>query len=1146
MDASTASANQVGKRPGDRGFWALIATQFQGAFNDNLFQYTIIYFLVALYAADEEATGTINSIAGIVFSLPFILFPGIFGALSDRYSKRVITIWAKYIEVLVMVLGIAGFFFRMPALLWVMLFMMATQSAFFSPSKYGILPEILPESRLSWGNGMLSLFTMISIIAGIGVAGPLFQALGPNTFLAGVLLATLSICGTACSYGITRVAPAQPAKRIPLNPYDDMWRYAKFFLQDRLLLTTLIGYTYFWFLGKFLQVNLFSYGKFTLGASESAVSVILAVLALGIGVGSVCAGYMSRGRIELGLVPFGLVGTAAASALLALSDLSLGTCYVLFVVMGFGGGFFSVPLAAMLQERSPVEAKGRVMALVNVMTFLGMAIASFLFGVLAKIGMNPRMIFLVAALMSASVGIILCLSLPTFFVRAILWLITNTFYRLRVVGGQNIPVKGGALLVANHVSFCDPIIIMASLDRPVRFLAYRGYYNVWWMKPVMNLFGVLPVAATDGPDSLARTLRQAGEAVAAGNIVCVFPEGGITRTGQMQTFQRGYQRIMRGVEAPIIPVHIDNVWGSIFSYSGGRFFKKRPSQIPRTITVSIASPMSPETSPFALRSVMQELESAAWRSRKRRPYLLNRVFLRVARRNLSLPAIADGRTGTLSYLKALVGSIILARKLRTLLDKQPMVGILVPPTVGAALTNIALQHMGRVPVNLNYTASAQNLAAAAKRCGMTHCITAKAFLERVPVEAPAKPVYLEDIMHSVKKSDRIVGLLLALLCPARLLERLLGAPWKRTREDLATVIFSSGSEGEPKGVMLTHHSVLANIDGMSQVVPYKRGDVMMGILPFFHSFGFTGTLWAPMACSLTSVFHPSPLETRAIAELIFKHKAKYMTTTPTFLQSFIRRCTADELRSLEFVICGAEKMPVRIREAYREKFGVAPYEGYGTTECSPVVSVNIPDFLIKEYNITLKGNKPGTVGRPIPGLSVRVVDVEDGRVLGQDEPGLLQIKGPSVMAGYLDMPEKTAAVLKEGWYTTGDIVTLDEDGFITITDRLARFSKIAGEMVPHGTVEEELHTLLGLTEQSLAVTGVPDPRRGERLVVVHTLTDEQIAQLMERIDQSSLPNLWRPRTDAFYRIDAIPVLGTGKMDIKAVRMLAEKLDCADE
>jgi len=1142
VSATEAPAGHFGMR----GFWALIATQFQGAFNDNLFKFLIIYFLVGLttrglsWAERESATGWISGLATMVFALPFIVFPGPFGALSDRYSKRTITIWAKYIEVAVMALGIAGFFLKLPWLLWVMLFCMAAQSAFFSPSKYGILPETLPESRLSWGNGVLAMFTMFAIIAGTGVAGPIYNQLDSRTWYAGVLLTVCSMVGVMCSYGINHPPAADPQRRIPLNPWADMGTYAKLFLSDRWLLMTLIGYTYFWFAGAFLQANIISYGNITLAMTETQVSVTQAALAVGIGVGSLGAGYLSWGKIELGLVPIGLGGVTVLCLLLALPGVGYGASLVLFVLMGISAGLFNVPLAAAIQHRSPAKAKGGVLALVNVMTFFGTFLAGGLVMLLTSkwLAVSPRGLFVVMALLTAGLAIFLMVQLPLFVARLIVWFVFTFLYRVRVRGRENFPMTGGALLVSNHVSYLDPGFVLFSVDRPVRYMMYSGFYKVWWMRQMAKVMNVIPVAATDGRDAILQSLQRAREAVERGEVVCIFPEGGITRSGSLITFQRGCERIMRGLDAPIIPVNIDNMWGSMFSYSGGRFFKKWPRQIFSPVTVTFGKPMPADTPAHKLRQAVQSLQCEALFERRLEKPLLHRWYVKMVRRHPGLLAMADQRSGELSYFKSYVAVLILARKLKKLLDKQPMVGLLVPPSIGGALSNVALQLMGRVAVNLNYTSSDKVLASAARQCEMSHCITAKAFLERVPVTPPAPAIYLEDVMKSVTKADRILALLMALL-PLRVVERMMGAPWRRTSDDLATVIFSSGSEGEPKGVLLTHRNVISNITSFAQVIPHQPGEHITAFLPFFHSFGFTGTFWAPLTHGVGCVFHPNPLETKAIGELIRKHKAKFLVGTPTFLQHFIRRCAPEDLQSLTLIFAGAERLTARVREAFKEKFGVEPLEGYGTTECSPVVSAGLPDYRDKlNYQ---QANKAGTVGRVLPGVDVRLVHPETGELMADGEPGLLQVRGANVMKGYLGLPEKTAQVLSGGWYSTGDIAIIDEQGFITITDRYARFSKIAGEMVSHTNVEETLHRLLDLTELSMAVAGLPDVSRGERLVVLHTLEEEQIQALVQRMENSDLPNLWRPRLGAFHRVDAIPVLGTGKMDLRAVKEMAAKL-----
>lgn len=1133
------------------GFWALIATQFQGAFSDNFFKWIIISLLLATAmessdgVADQDYAITVASFAGILFSLPFIFFPGIFGAIADRISKQRVMVITKVLEVCIMTIGAVAVLSGTPAFLWFVLFLMATQSALFGPAKYGILPEMLPESRLSWGNGVLQLGTMVAIIAGVGAAGPLFELFHDRSqthYLSGLLVG-LAVLGLFTARLISKPPAANPDQPLTLNPFGGTRAHFQAIWADRWLLLTVVGYTYFWFVGALLTLNLvpYIYNSLSLGPKEE--SMVQVALALGIGVGAMAAGYASRGKIEVGLIPLGALGMSVFCALLAWEGFGLGTVLFLLVGLGFFGGVFDVPLAATLQQRSPKHMRGGIMATSNMLTFVGMAFASGLFFVLAKLGVGPHAIFLLCAVLTLLMGIYICVLLPVFVVRLGLWILSNTIYRVRILGRDNVPEHGGALLVANHTSFLDALVILASLDRHVRFIMYQGIYDVPWIRPVAKMMGAIPVMPGGGPREVVQTLRRATETIEAGDVVCIFAEGQITRTGQMLPFRKGFERIMKGVDAPIIPVHIDQIWDSVFSFSKGKVFWKWPSRIPFSITIGFGQGLPSDANAFEVRSAILELGTEAYSTRKPQAELLHRAFVKIVRRHPFHRAIADTRSGSLSFLKTYAGSIILSRKLRDLFGPEEMIGILLPQSVGSVLTNVALQLMGKIPVNLNYTASAESLRTSADRCGMKQVITSKAFLEHVTVEIPGDPIYLEDVMKSVEKNDRIVALLLAIFCPVKILERQLGAPANRSSSDTATVIFSSGSEGEPKGIVLSHYNILSNVEASLQVFPHSKWDCIVGMLPFFHSFGFTATLWLVLTSRLCAVYHPNPMEARAIGDLIKKYDGKILFSTSTFLHAFIRRCSPTQLSSLEQIVTGAEKLAPRVRDAFKEKFGIEPLEGYGTTECSPIVSLNVPDF--RAPGFYQKGTKRGSIGHPLPGVSVRIVNTETREVLQNGEAGLLMVKGPNVMRGYLGQPEKTSEVLKDGWYETGDIATIDEDGFITITDRLARFSKLGGEMVSHTKIEEALHKTLGETDRVLAVAGVPDPAKGERLVVLHTLNDDDFDTLISNLDETGLPNLWIPKQKAFYKVEEIPVLGTGKMDLKAVKLLARKLDIGD-
>jgi len=480
----------------------------------------------------------------------------------------------------------------------------------------------------------------------------------------------------------------------------------------------------------------------------------------------------------------------------------------------------------------------------------------------------------------------------------------------------------------------------------------------------------------------------------------------------------------------------------------------------------------------------------------------------------------------------------MARRLRKEWEGQEMVGILLPPSVGGALVNLAALLMGKVPVNLNYTCRESTIADCAEQCGIRTVVTAQAFLDKLKLTPPGRKVFIEEVAAKPGKGEQLTALAMACLYPIRSLERALGCRRELSPDDLATVIFSSGSTGEPKGVMLSHANVAANIAQVEQTFHLTPEDRFLGILPFFHSFGFTGTLCLPATRGLGVVFHPSPLDGAKIGALVRKYRITFLLTTPTFLQIYLRSCSAEDFASLRILMAGAEKLPERLADAVEKKFGLRPLEGYGCTECAPVVAANTEEP-------GEAGTRSGTVGRPMPGIEVRVVDPDTREPLPAGQPGLLLVRGPNVMQGYLGRPDLTAEVLIDDgpggrWYVTGDIAAVDEAGFIRLTDRLSRFSKIGGEMVPHLKVEESLHMLAGVTERTFVVTALPDEKKGERLVVLHQLAEAALQECIAALAGADLPNLWKPRADAFVRVEEFPVLGTGKLDLRAIRERARE------
>jgi acyl-[acyl-carrier-protein]-phospholipid O-acyltransferase/long-chain-fatty-acid--[acyl-carrier-protein] ligase len=513
--------------------------------------------------------------------------------------------------------------------------------------------------------------------------------------------------------------------------------------------------------------------------------------------------------------------------------------------------------------------------------------------------------------------------------------------------------------------------------------------------------------------------------------------------------------------------------------------------------------------------------------------LLHTAFMRVAKRRWGRLAMVDSTGQTLTYGRALVGALLLGRAIARRTDGQQHVGILLPASVGSALANIATHCAGRTPINLNFTIGPEAIRGAIAQAGIRTILTSKRFLTKAEIPEQPGMVFLEDLRQEIGALAKISALLQARLLPTTMLGRLHGGRGL-SADSVATIIFSSGSTGVPKGVMITHRNILTNVDGLRQVFPMGPGDCFIGVLPLFHSFGLTGTFWFPLLQGCVVAYHPNPMDAKTIGELAETHKASMLISTPTFCQSYIRRCTKEQFAHLKYAIVGAEKLREPIARAFREKYGIDLLEGYGMTEMAPVVSVNRPDVVTSRGRQV--GHKPGSVGQPIPGVAAKVVDRDTGEGPLINREGLLLVAGPNMMAGYLDQPERTAEVMRDGWYATGDVAKIDEDGFIHITDRLSRFSKIGGEMVPHIRVEDAINAILG--EVCCAVTAVPDASRGERLVAFYARADVAPEALWEQLGASDLPKLWLPRRDSLVPIAEIPTLGTGKVDLRRLREMA--------
>lgn len=1120
-------------RPAHRGIGGLLVAQFLGAFNDNAFKMVVVLLAIAAVPVDDEAgRQRVTTLGMVMFTLPLLLFSIPAMALGDRVGKRAIVLWTKAAEVVLMALGTLVLASSPTG--WLPLLVLAgmgAQSALFAPAKYGILPEVLPHDRLSAANGQLEATSFLAIILGTASGGLLLQAVGAQLWMAGALLTVLAVVGFAASFALPKVAASGAVEPFPVV-ISEAWRAIR---RDRRLWLATLGSVVFWGIASLLGQDVLVYSKQVLQFGDELAGIPYAVFAIGTGAGALLAGRIAKGKVETGLIPLGAIGLALGSAAMGLFVPGRVGTLVLMALLGVASGFIVVPINSLVQWRAPAARRGAVIALGNGLAFAGILVGNLACMGLADLGADSATILLVAAGSIALATVWAIWLLPEALLRLVVLLLAHTLYRVRVLGARALPETGGALLVPNHVSFLDGLFLLAATDRPIRFVVEQYWYERPYLLPFLKALRAIPIAGSGGPRVVLKALREAGSALDAGELVCLFAEGEISRMGSTLPFRRGMERILKGRTVPVLPVHLDRVYGSLFSARAGRL-QWWPTRIPCPVTVSFGEPLPSTVSPVEVRRCVDELAEGAWQLRATELQPLHRRFVRSVRMAPWRASLADSQGRRLSRLQALAAAVVLARRLRTPWAGQNAVGLLLPPSIGGALAAIAASLSGRTAVSLNYTVGSASLASCVRQAGLRTVLSSRAFLERMPVQLPADVtvLLLEDVLAAVTRGEKAAAALRSLFLPVGALERACGATKHVTRDDLATVIFSSGSTGEPKGVELTHGNVQANCDAVAQLIPLDHHDRLVGVLPLFHSFG-NMALWYAVQQGAGIVFHGNPLDAAAVGDLTAQHRATILLATPTFLQLYQRRCEPGQLGSLRVVLTGAEKLTDALADSFADRFGIRPVQGYGCTECAPVVATSTPGF--RAAGFYQAGARRGSVGRPLPGVMVRIVDPETKAPLPSGQAGLVLVRGANVMRGYLGRPDLTAAAMHDGCYVTGDIGRLDEEGFLFLTDRLSRFSKIGGEMVPHGTVEEHLQECSGRDERAFAVCGVPDPKKGERLMVLTTLGAEALPEVLRQLAARGLPSLFVPRRDQFVPVQALPLLGTGKLDLRKVKEL---------
>ncbi|VGO12976.1 Bifunctional protein Aas [Pontiella desulfatans] len=1100
-------------------------SQFTGAFNDNAFKMTAIIVLAQLLG--QESLPQIIAICSALFVIPFLLFSNAAGALADRFSKRDIIVASKWMEVGLLALALPALLSGLAWPLHALLFLLCTQSALFGPAKRGIVPELVEEGDLSRANGFLTAATYAAIILGTALPALLIGYLNLSPFYVLAVCAAFAGSGTLASYRIADV-PAY-GKRNSASPWiiPDVVRAMKNLRSDPWAQQAVFGLVLFGAITALFQQTLVIYGQEVLGLSIERSPILFPLAAIGIGIGALLTGRFSKHTIEIGLIPVGAIGIMVAAINLGISTSPIWIG-LWIVALGICCGMFVVPINAFLQQRIPADRRGEVFGASSFLGFSAMVGSSALFYLLTKVlHVDARGCVLVTGLIAAVPAVLACVRLPGFLTRFGIMRLVHRLYKIQFQGLDNLPREGGALLICNHTAYADALLLQAATGRPIRFVMSRDVFKTWkWAYPFFKLTDCIPIHTSDGPRALAKSLQEARKAMEDGAIVGIFPEGALTTNGNLMQFNKGFEKIAKNSGCPIIPAHIGNIWGSIFSFKGGKPGLRRPEQFPRPVTVRFGKPLPTQTPADEARRVIAELGAEHATEQSHLPCkTLSHQFIKQARRNWFRPIASDTLGQKASYGKLLTCGIALANRLKPCIRNQKNIGIFMPTSLGGVIANLAVTLSGKTSVNINWTASAEAQRSAIEQARIKYMITSRRFLQKMEQpDLPVRWLYLEDLLKNLGRVETFRAIRAALFASPK---HLAGGREPQP-SDVATIIFSSGTTGTPKGVMLSHSNLLSNVESTQAVQAFSKDDAMCAILPLFHAFGFLGLLWWPLLKGIRVAYHPNPLQADRVIRLIKEERLTTLLATPTFLQGYMRKAKAEELKTLQTVITGGEKLRPELADRFEEKFGTRPMEGYGCTELSPVALLN-----------TRNGHRSGSAGQPLPGVAVRIVHPDTRATLPDGEEGLMLIKGPNVMQGYLNQPQKTAEALLDGWYNTGDLARMDPQGFVHISGRRSRFSKIGGEMVPHGAVEEALQQAAETEEPCVAVVGIEDERKGEQLAVCCTALAGDPENLIAKLRNLNLPNLWIPRPANFFPVPEIPLLGTGKLDLCALKTFVE-------
>lgn len=1136
----------------NKGFMPYIFIVFFNAFTDIGHKIIIQNTLFKFYDGAELRIYT--AIIELMILLPFIMAFTPAGFLSDKFPKNNVIKIAAFIALPITAIITWCYYTGAFWLAFWLTFVLTMQSAIYSPAKYGYIRELVGKNKLAPANSAVQAITIAAMLAGTLVYTLLFESLFSNNFQdIGDILQSIKYVGFILIGGV--LIEALLSLRLPLKQQTDTrlkFDFGKYlrmrYLKDNLkeawshqgIWLSIIGLSVFFAINLVLLATFGAHLKDIVGETDTRVANgIMALGGIGIIFGAIFAGKVSKNYIETGIIPLGALGICISLIIMPFIRESVYIA-ILSTIYGFFGGLFIVPLNALIQYHAKKGKAGIILAANNfvqnyfMLAFLGISLG------LAYVQFSNQSTFYLLATITFIGTIYAIIKLPQSFIRYIATGMLNRRYQIQVVGMTNLPESGGVLLLGNHVSWLDWAMLQIASPRPIHFVMFRHYYEKWYIRWFFELFGVIPI----GRVGSRQALKQVREDLSNGEVVALFPEGHISLNGHLSIFKTGFELAVKDTQAVIVPFYLRGLWGSLYSYATRKYRYSTGNAGLRKITVGFGKPLSSKASASEVKQAVLEISIHTWQEYTQTLEPLAISFLRTAKAQSSRICIIDANT-ELTYGRLLAAALVFARKLN--MGNQQNIGILLPASSGAVLANLAVMINGKTVVNLNYTAAPTVVALSMERAGIKTVLTSKRFLSKLegrgidlnPLTAQANFIYLEKVKEEIPKSSLFWAFLQAKLLPATILKALY---FKKTAlEDTAAILFSSGSEGIPKGVQLTHTNIMGNLKQITAVLNPKDEDVILNALPIFHAFGLTVTTFLPLIEGIPMVCQPDPTDAKTIGRLVAQYQVSILLGTSTFLRIYTRSRKIHPLmfQSVRLVIAGAERLSPEVRNSFKDKFGKDIYEGYGATETTPVASVNIPDILLSYSGEVQIGKKIGTVGLPLPGTTIKIVDPDSLDDLPIGEAGLILIGGAQIMKGYLNNPEKTQSVIEKingvRWYKSGDKGRLDEDGFLTIIDRYSRFAKLGGEMVSLGAVENQISQLIDNEEIEIIAVALPDASKGEKLVLlIAGATDLDSIKAMIR--GSDINPLMIPKE--YLMVAAIPKLGSGKADFAGAKKLA--------